>query len=100
MSSVLVGRIFCYIVQFITVYIIYFQIAELTMCIRYVYCCLLGKVKYCVANKSLLREMTNIEKGDYNERRRVASPENRPRGYKTFTMINSAENESFPAHEC
>ena len=30
----------------------------------------------------------------------IFSTANRPRGYKTFFMLNSIEHEIFPAHKC
>ena len=40
-------------------------------------------------------EPPNFDAADYCD-----SPGIRPRGYKTFSMLNSAEHEIFPAHKC
>ena len=59
------------------------------------------KYNYNISFKRLLgnRKIRRISETTKIQRLCFVLPANRPRGYKTFFMLNSTEHESFPAHK-
>ena len=53
-----------------------------------------------IISKLATREISNFKTVSVAEQAGLGMNVDRPRGYKTFTMLNSAEHQIYPAHKC